>query len=60
MVMFGLGSIFVKILKDVYFRVCPVDRIDIDEIFNEIKGIKLLQDYRGQSKRDIMLLMILF
>ena len=52
-VMFGLGGIFVEILKDVSFRVCPVDRIDVDEMLREIKGIKLLQGYRGQSKRDI-------
>lgn len=52
-VMFGLGGIFVEILKDVSFRVCPVDRNDIDEMLTETEGIKMLQGYRGQLRRDV-------
>lgn len=52
-VMFGLGGIFTEILKDVSFRICPVTRIDVEEMINEIKGIKMLQGYRGKSKCDI-------
>lgn len=52
-VMFGLGGIFVEILKDVSFRVCPVSRNDIDEMLTETEGIKMLQGYRGQPRRDV-------
>jgi len=52
-VMFGLGGIFIEILKDVSFRVCPVNKTDIDEMFTEIKGIKMLHGYRGQPKCDV-------
>jgi len=52
-VMFGLGGIFTEILKDVAFRVCPVERTDIEEMLTEIEGIKMLQGYRGQARRDV-------
>ena len=52
-VMFGLGGIFIEILKDVTFRVCPVERADIEEMLTEIEGIKMLQGYRGQPRRDV-------
>ncbi|MDD5014686.1 MAG: acetate--CoA ligase family protein [Atribacterota bacterium] len=52
-VMFGLGGIFIEILKDVTFRVCTVERADIEEMLTEIQGIKMLQDYRGQARCDI-------
>ena len=52
-VMFGLGGIFIEILKDVAFRVCPVERTDIEEILTEVEGIKLLQGYRGQPRCDV-------
>ena len=52
-VMFGLGGIFIEILKDVAFRVCPVERTDIEEMLTEVEGIKMLQGYRGQPRRDV-------
>jgi acetyl-CoA synthetase (ADP-forming) len=52
-VMFGLGGIFVEILKDVAFRVCPVERTDIEEMLAEIEGIKMLQGYRGRPRCDV-------
>jgi acetyl-CoA synthetase (ADP-forming) len=52
-VMFGLGGIFIEILKDVAFRVCPVERADIEEMLTEIEGIKMLQGYRGQPRCDV-------
>ncbi len=51
--MFGLGGIFVEVLKDVAFRIVPLDKTDASEMINEIKGKKLLEGYRGQDPADI-------
>ena len=51
--MFGLGGIFVEVLKDVAFRVIPIDASDAEDMINEIKGKKLLEGYRGQEPADI-------
>ena len=45
--MFGLGGVFVEVLKDVSFRILPVTEADIDEMVKEIRGYNLLQGYRG-------------
>lgn len=52
-VMFGIGGIFTEILEDVSFRICPVTRIDVEEMIQEIKGIKILKGYRNQKGSDI-------
>jgi acetate---CoA ligase (ADP-forming) subunit beta len=46
--MFGLGGIFVEVLKDVSFRLVPVARVDAAEMIQEIRGKALLEGYRGQ------------
>ena len=51
--MFGLGGIFVEVLKDVAFRVVPLEKRDASEMINEIKGKKLLEGYRGEDPADI-------
>jgi acyl-CoA synthetase (NDP forming) len=51
--MFGLGGILVEILKDVSFRVVPLDEKDAREMVREIKGFPLLQGYRGQEPVDV-------
>ncbi|MFH0730340.1 MAG: acetate--CoA ligase family protein [Pseudomonadota bacterium] len=51
--MFGLGGIFVEVLKDVAFRIVPLEKNDASEMINEIKGKKLLEGYRGQDAADI-------
>ena len=52
-IMFGLGGIFVEVLKDVSFRVAPLAREDIDEMVKEIKGYKILTGIRGERPKDI-------
>ena len=52
-IMFGLGGIFVEVLKDVSFRVIPVGRKDAQEMIQEIKGFPLLQGYRGKEPANI-------
>ncbi len=46
-IMFGLGGIFVEVLRDVTFRVIPITREDAEEMLSEIKGRKLLEGFRG-------------
>ena len=52
-IMFGLGGIFVEVLKDVSFRIVPVDRRDAEEMIKEIKGYPLLEGYRGKEPANI-------
>jgi acyl-CoA synthetase (NDP forming) len=52
-IMFGLGGIFVEILKDVSFRIVPLARRDAREMIKEIKGYPVLEGYRGQEPANI-------
>ena len=51
-VMFGLGGIFVEVLKDISLRIAPVTRYDAEEMLNEIKASNILRGYRGMPPRD--------
>ncbi|UNQ73500.1 acetate--CoA ligase family protein [Infirmifilum sp. NZ] len=51
-VMFGLGGVFVEVLKDVSFRVAPLTPIDAGEMVREVKGYRLFEAFRGEAPRD--------
>ena len=50
--MFGLGGIFVEVLRDVSFRVLPLEKADALEMIREIKGYALLGGIRGETPKD--------
>ena len=51
--MFGLGGIFVEVLKDVAFRIVPLEDRDARQIIREIKGFAVLEGVRGQPGADL-------
>jgi acetyl-CoA synthetase (ADP-forming) len=52
-VMFGLGGIFTEILKDVSFRVAPIEKRDAHDMMQEIKAHKILEAVRGMPAADL-------
>lgn len=48
-IIFGLGGIFVEVLKDVSMRIAPLNEKDVNEMFEEIKGKDILQGVRGEK-----------
>jgi acetate---CoA ligase (ADP-forming) len=53
LLVYGLGGIYVELLKDVAFRLNPLTDVDAQEMVREIKGAKLLEGYRGLPAGDI-------
>jgi len=53
LIMFGIGGIYVEVLKDVSFRICPIRELSAWHMIKEIKGYKLLQGFRGRQPADI-------
>jgi len=49
---FGLGGVFVEALKDVSFRIAPINRIDAMEMINEIRAHSILDGLRGKPPLD--------
>ncbi len=53
LIAFGLGGIYVEVLKDVNFRITPLSVQDASQMVRSIKGYKLLQGYRGHAPADL-------
>jgi hypothetical protein len=58
--MFGLGGIFVEVLKDTSFRLIPCTKSDIESMISEIKFSKILEGVRGKSVNNSKLINVLF
>lgn len=52
MLMFGLGGIYVEVLKDVSFRIAPLTRDDAFKMMTEVRAFPLLSGSRGQKPAD--------
>jgi len=52
-IMFGLGGIFVEVLKDVNFRIAPITAGDAKEMITQLKAYPLLKGFRNTPPADI-------
>ena len=52
-VMFGLGGVFVELLKDVNFRIAPITAEDAKEMITQLKAFPLLNGYRNTQPADL-------
>ncbi|MGQ9678235.1 MAG: acetate--CoA ligase family protein [bacterium] len=52
LLMFGLGGILVEVLKDVVFRVAPVNDLSVESMITGIRAYRLLDSFRGKPARD--------
>jgi len=52
----GLGGLFVEVLRDVSFRIIPLERRDAIEMIEETKGYPLLKGYRGKEPVNLSVL----
>jgi acyl-CoA synthetase (NDP forming) len=52
-VMFGLGGVFVEVMRDVAFRLAPFDEREALSMLSEIRGVALLEGARGQPRADV-------
>ncbi|MFX1535236.1 MAG: acetate--CoA ligase family protein [Promethearchaeota archaeon] len=50
--MFGLGGIFVEVMKDVSFRLIPISEKDAENMLSDIRAAKLLEGIRGREPVD--------
>lgn len=53
LIMFGLGGIYVEVLKDVIFRLAPVGQEEAKRMVDSIKTVKLLKGVRGEKPSDL-------
>ena len=49
MIMVGLGGVFIEVLKDVSFRLCPISEADARAMLEELRGKAVLEGVRGDD-----------
>jgi acetyltransferase len=52
-VLCGLGGVFVEIFKDTALGLAPLSRAEAEKMVMSLKGVKMLQGYRGNPERDV-------
>ena len=52
MIMLGMGGIYVEVLRDYTFRICPVEKSDVEEMIEELRGHPILEGARGRKPVD--------
>ena len=52
-IMFGIGGVFLEVLRDVTFRVPPFDKAEARRMIDEVQGAALLRGARGGDKASI-------
>jgi len=52
-IMFGLGGIYVEVMKDVSFRALPLSRLEVISLLKEVRSYPLLLGVRGEESKDI-------
>lgn len=53
LIVFGIGGIYVELMRDVAFRIHPVSDRDAATMIGEVRGAKLLEGYRGSPRGDV-------
>lgn len=53
LLMFGMGGIYVEVLKDVVFRLAPINEYETRDMIDSIKTSKLLRGVRGEKPSDV-------
>ncbi|MFQ5941254.1 MAG: acetate--CoA ligase family protein, partial [Nitrososphaerales archaeon] len=53
LLMFGMGGIYVEVLKDVIFRLAPINEYEAKDMVDSIKTSKLLKGVRGEKPSDV-------
>jgi len=51
-IMFGWGGIFIEILRQVNFRIAPIDKKQAQSMIDELQGAKVLKGFRGHKQVD--------
>jgi acetyl coenzyme A synthetase (ADP forming)-like protein len=56
LIMFGLGGVYVEVMRDVAFRINPITDYDAEEMIKSVKGYPMLTGFRGSPAVDIKIL----
>lgn len=51
--LYGMGGVLVEVMRDVALRVCPVSRLDAEEMVAQVRGSQMLRGFRGGPKADV-------